>query len=559
MANIIFDYNALEDAKSNAKKIVTAWNGLDDYKSALNTKLKLSLDERILSKSEPYGHTYISNARTDIDVKVAELETTRKMWIDLSTTISNFLQYVKEQDNKVVSIFQTTSSAYTDYSGIGGFFRYIGDGLYNFFAVDLANCNGFTRAISDWCKERADDLAHVIQQVDDWFRHGNGRYILNIVGSVALTAVAIAGVAISIIGLPFTGGASCTLAVGCISVIGVAAGITSAAITAFNSAHAINANLEALENADDPGRARFHGDITGYSDYVRKTDLGSKKANEEAARRAQNLDTAKAFADVVQVGTGLATTFGTKSVELLDDAGRVTKYTSFDFSPSNVKANVLKTFGFKATKEKVTVDVAEVKHSTIISNADEIGDTTIDITKASSDMEYKSATFEKKVTVNEKGKKTVTRTARYNKANASTEYKSIVASNNVLTQEYSTYVVHAEASSTVIDYTNATSSAKSVAAAKAANDSLFKKGLTAVKNTGSNVATVTTFLKASEEDRLESTVHNIVKKNYFVNQVDKYIIKYDTAKDKAYLFGDTGKKLDSLGKQVWKNITEPAS
>lgn len=559
MGNVIFDYGALEDAKSNAKKVVTGWNGIDDYKTGLNNKLKSSLDEWRLAKQEPYGHSYVSNAKQDISDKVSQLNTTRTQWINLSTTIENFLQYVKDRDDKVVSIFKTTSSQYTDYSGIGGFFNYIGDGLYNLFAVDLANCNGFTRAIAEWGKEKMDDLSYVIQQADDWFRHGNGRYILNIVGSVALTAVAIAGVVISIIGLPFTGGASCTMTVACISLLGVAAGTISAGITAYNTYYSVQSNLKAMDNADDPRRARFYGDITKYSEYAAKEDLGSKEANEKAARRGEILDTTKAVADVVQVGTGLATTFGTKSVELIDDAGQVTKYTFFDFSPSNVKTNVLKTFGFKASKESATVDVVEVNQSTIISNADEIGDTTIDATKATYDMNYKSATFEKNVAVDASGKKTVTRTATYNKGNVSTEYKSMVASNNVVTQEYSTYVAHAEASSTVIDYTNAASSTKSVAAAKAANDSALKKGLTAVKDTGSQIANTTTYLKASDEDRTESTIHNLVKKNYFVNQVDKYIVKYDTAKDEGYLFGDTGKKLDSLGSQVWKNLTEPAA
>ena len=128
MGNVIFDYGALEDAKSNAKKIVTGWNGIDDYKTGLNNKLKSSLDEWKLAKQEPYGHSYVSNAKQDIADKVSQLNTTRTQWINLSTTIENFLQYVKDRDNNVVSIFKTTSSQYTDYSGIGGFFNYIGDG-----------------------------------------------------------------------------------------------------------------------------------------------------------------------------------------------------------------------------------------------------------------------------------------------------------------------------------------------------------------------------------------------------------------------------------------------
>ena len=53
--------------------------------------------------------------------------------------------------------------------------------------MDLANCNGYTRAIADWGKERTDDLSYVIQQANDYFRHGNGRYVLNIMGELIIT------------------------------------------------------------------------------------------------------------------------------------------------------------------------------------------------------------------------------------------------------------------------------------------------------------------------------------------------------------------------------------
>lgn len=556
MADIVFDYSEIKSAKSKAEDIAGGWfsSGIDDYKSGLKSSLKSPLDEWRLSESEPYGHAYVSSAQGNIDTKISALDTAATKWTNLATKLGNFVQYVQDRDSDVVNIFETTSDQYTDYKGLKGVFNYISDVAYNFFAVDLANSNGFTRAIADWGKEKADDFSSVLQDVEDYFKHGDGRYILNIIGSVALTTVAIAGVVISIVGLPFTGGATCSTAVACISLLGVAAGTVSAAISAYNTKYAVKSNVEALIYTDDPGKARFYGDVSKYSEYVAKTDLGSKEANEKAEKKGKILDTTKAVADVVQLGTGLATTFGTKSVEVLDDAGNVAKHTTFDFSPSNVKTNVLKTFGFKATKESASVDVVEINQSTVISNADEIGDTTIDMTRATYDMDYKSSSFEKTVDIASDGTKTVTRSATFNKAEISTEYKSVVASNNVVTQEFSTYVAHAEASSTVIDYTNALSTVDDINKAKAVNDSAFVTVLKTIKETGENMNDAKDFLMASDEERLQNQIENLIKKNYFISQVDKYLFSYDSGDDNAYLFGSNGKKIFSNGKTLWNNI-----
>lgn len=104
------------------------------------------------------------------------------------------------------------------------------------------------------------------------------------------------------------------------------------------------------------------------------------------------------------------------------------------------------------------------------------------------------------------------------------------------------YSNHASASRTVIDYTTASSSAESVAAAKAASDSNLKKRLTFVKeNTASKISDTSTYLKADDDTQRNITISSLVK-NYFVSQVYKYIIKYDPNKrEKVYAFGDLGK------------------
>ena len=554
MAVISFDYSAISSAQSYAKKVANAWYCMDDYKSGLQNGLHAPLDEWKIAGEEPYGHGYLQSAQQKITEKKNDLETKKGQWITLSNNLGNFLQYIKDKDQEAASVFLNLSNSYVDYSGVGGFFRGIGDWAYNTLAVDFANCNGFTRGIADWSKQRLDDFSVLKQDLADWFKHGQGRYVLNIVGSLALTTAAIAGTVIAVIGIPFTGGSSAVIAVGCIGAI--ASGV-AAACSAYNTFYTVKENSEALRIDDDPGMARFHGDVAKYSDYVTKTDFGSKKANERADAWAKTVDTTQTVAEVISCGCSLATTFGTKSVELIDDAGNITKYTQFDFSPSNIKTNVLKTFGFKVENKTMTVDKAGVAQSTYVSG-DAAGDTTIEAVRSSTEATYSDRIFEK--TIDKTGKtKTVTKTVTFNKATVNTEYGSIVASNGAVTQEFAAYSTHATASSTTIDYSKAVSTSKSVAKAKAASDGIAKKSLNVVKTGSKTVSTVTSKLKSTESTSGAEFVYNTFKKNYFFEQVDKYVIQYDAAKGDVYVGGDMGKKIVKAGSQIWKDITSSAA
>lgn len=549
MAEIVFDYSALEEAKDYAKKVVTGWKGIDDYKSGLQSKLYSSLDEWKLSGTEPLGHSYVVNARQSITDKRNNLDTIRTEWINLSENLGNYLQYLKDTDQTVVNIFSAMSAEYVDYSGIKGFFNFISDVYYNAYAVDFANCNSFTRAIADWRKERVSDLESVATDFLDWCKHGNGRYVLNILGSVALT---VGAVIVAIAAIPFTGGTSAFLVV---SWIGVAASTISATISAYNTYYTIKENGKALAMGDDPGMSRFHGDVAGYSDYVKKTDFGSKEANEYAENKANTIDTIKAVSDIVAGGTEICTTFGSTTIEVVDDFGNVIgKTADLDFSPNNIKTNVLKTFGFKVDRQSSSIDVSAVSQTTYISNADEISDTTIDIVNGKTSMDYNSTTWEKTTTFVD-GKKDVTKTLTIDKTHVNTEYGSVVASNNIVTQEYSVYNAHASTSTTTIDYTTASSSVRTINAEKAAEKSDLEKILSAGKKTTKAISTTTKSLSSTKSITAGEVVHSIAKENYFINNVDKYLFKYDASTGEKYFGGDIGEK----GSKLWKVITKSAA
>ena len=60
----------------------------------------------------------------------------------------------------------------------------------------------------------------------------------------------------------------------------------------------------------------------------------------------------------------------------------------------------------------------------------------------------------------------------------------------------------------------------------------------------------TTFEKTVDTQR-NTVITNLVKKNYFMSQVDKYIYKYDVNKNEGYILGDLGKK----STKVWNVVT----
>ena len=60
-----------------------------------------------------------------------------------------------------------------------------------------------------------------------------------------------------------------------------------------------------------------------------------------------------------------------------------------------------------------------------------------------------------------------------------------------------------------------------------------------------------TTLKKTVDTQRNTVITNLVKKNYFMSQVDKYIYKYDVNKNEGYILGDLGKK----STKVWNIVT----
>ena len=97
--------------------------------------------------------------------------------------------------------------------------------------------------------------------------------------------------------------------------------------------------------------ARFYGDTSGYSSYVKKNDFGDEAENNEKKRDAKHFDELHSGADAVSAITTGALTFGTATTSY----GK----TVFDFSKSNIMSNISKSLGIGVLKENNSTSMIE--------------------------------------------------------------------------------------------------------------------------------------------------------------------------------------------------------
>ena len=127
MSLIEFDYGALNSAISKANSMSGGWGCYESYRSDIKSTLHGSLAEWQLAGIEPKGNAHVENARSEINDKRTDLETRKGEWAGLATHLGDLKTYVQQQDKDVADEFKNTSNQYTDYSGIGGAFTWLGD------------------------------------------------------------------------------------------------------------------------------------------------------------------------------------------------------------------------------------------------------------------------------------------------------------------------------------------------------------------------------------------------------------------------------------------------
>lgn len=323
MSEVYIHYGNLEDSIAQSKKVRSEISGyVEEIKRRVTTPISN------LSGSDSSG--YASTASSLAWQKISDLNAKASRYTSYESSIGTLISTAKTKDNYVSGRIETISDLYLTERN---WFQKAGDAIYNFFCVDLANKWGWTRTISDAAKWVGDKIDNVTDKISDWFKYGDGKYWANIGGAVLGAIATVAAVVVAIVTFPVTGTAAMIIAG-----IGLVCAIVSAVITLFNSEATITSNIKALQLADEnPGAARYYGNIDSVSAKWDKTDMGDASANKAYDIAGDVIDVTKVVADTGQFICNIANLGVVKDFRYKPGTGNK----GYSFTWDNIKRNIL--------------------------------------------------------------------------------------------------------------------------------------------------------------------------------------------------------------------------
>lgn len=342
MGKVSITYSKIKNASKSAQK---ASDYYEDFSSELSKSVYNKLNINYGSDSKGY----IYNAKNVVSNKVKDLNSKKKKYADLSTSLYNLKKTVENCESNAK---KSVTKIATDELELKNrkWYQKVGDWIYGTVCVDIINSNPITKGLGNIIKSGLDYVDYGFDKAVDWFKHGDGKYYLNITLSVLGDIAAIAGT-ISAIALC----AGATVATGGVAtpllVAAIASGIGTV-MTAVDSGFSIYNNIKALKiskNSSDPGRARYYGDIDGVSSSIGKYDMGGKKANKIWGYVGTGYDVTHTAADVTAVVAGSIGAAGLSETTTKAASGKTIRTYSYDKTKikGNLKNTTLEKIGFR--------------------------------------------------------------------------------------------------------------------------------------------------------------------------------------------------------------------
>lgn len=355
MAKIYIHYSNLE---ASAKAATEAKKQIDQYVE--NIKKIITDPITDLPGSDSYG--YVGTASDLAWSKINSLNSKAERFSNYATAVTNLVSTGKAEDQNAENQITALADAFV---GDRTWYQAVGDFLYNTFCVDIANISDVGRWIKDAVNIVENYVGNALEPIVDWFKYGDGKYIANIVLSVVGAVAAIAGAVVAIIAIPFSGGATLPIVIGCIGAVATCVG---AVITTVNSVAEVMDNGKALSQSGNIfnnkdgnlGAARYYGNTTKLSEYWGKRDMGDASTNDAYAGWGKAIDVTKEVSDTVAFVCSIASLGFAKDGGHIDTRVNAGKWNEgYSFTLDNVKKNLLSEMGFKLNDQgKLELDGA---------------------------------------------------------------------------------------------------------------------------------------------------------------------------------------------------------
>lgn len=335
MNDIYINYSNLEES---VKKLERARNEISDYIEEIKSTITTPISR--LPGSDALG--YASTASSLAYKKINDLNNKSDSLRRFGGSLKSFISTAKAKDNYVSQRIEEISDLVIKRRTI---MQRAGDWLYDTFCVDLANKSEVIRGFVDCTKWIGDNINHTFGEIKDWFKYGNGKYVLNVVLSVAASVAAVAAIVVAIAAIPATGGTSVML----IGFLKVGVATASGVITIVNSTAKAEGNTKALILKDKPGAARYYGNISTIHDEWKKTDKGDEKTNKFYETMGKTIDTTENVLDVMDMGLNIAELGIVRDYRFKDPNKQIKGY---NFTKDNIKKNLKQSMGIWTSKGK---------------------------------------------------------------------------------------------------------------------------------------------------------------------------------------------------------------
>lgn len=323
MSKITIDYSEINSA---AKKARSASGYFEDFEDELERKVSKKLSN--LPGSDTRGN--IGNAKDIVSAKIKELREKKKYYSNLASSLETLADNIEYEEKSVVTdvrYIATEALELNRQSKWQAFCQW----AYGTFCVDLMNWNPITRFIGNGIKKGLDWIQKIGTKVVNFFKYGYGRYILDIALDICAVVASIAGTVAAIALAVGTGGTATPLVVAAIaSTISTVMTVIDSSVSVYNKAKALDMHKE------DPGRARYYGNIDGVNDAIKKTDMGGQTANNVWEAVGTGYDVAHVAADVTAFVAG---SYGKAGLSYSPKKGPDGRMIGVEYNPAKAKSN----------------------------------------------------------------------------------------------------------------------------------------------------------------------------------------------------------------------------
>lgn len=310
MATVKIDFSDLHDAARSARRVA---DELNNYANALPGRINSPLSSLTGGQS-----VNTQNAAAAAQRKAQSLRNRANVYEGFSKAVERFAVNVENTDRDVKRKIKTVADKRAD--GLAWYQKI----AYNLFSGfnELFGATQFGALVHNvlgWGNTVLKMRQQAIKIAIDWFRHGNGKYVMGIV---------LAGIAII--------GAIATIVAGGPAIL-VALAVVGGIVTIANAIAQIHGNAKAIsKSGTEPGAARYYSGISDLKSWAKK-ETTSKKTQDTMA-----------FIDLVGSAANIA--HGIGSLGMVKGADGVKHWAKGkDALKKAVKENIADKFGIKYT------------------------------------------------------------------------------------------------------------------------------------------------------------------------------------------------------------------